>query len=44
MSPLRGFILVVYVVPTACAVGYKYLAPPGLYNINLPAYVELTLG
>jgi hypothetical protein len=30
MPPLRGFILVMGVVPTADAVGYYHVAPPGL--------------
>ena len=30
MSPLRGFIELCRLVPTSCAVGYWYVAPPAL--------------
>jgi hypothetical protein len=42
MSPLRGLMFLVCVVPTACAVGYKYSAPKGAAHIDY-SYLEPTL-
>jgi hypothetical protein len=43
MPPLRGFYPLVCAVPTACAVGYQYIAPSGLWVDIVRAYIELKL-
>ena len=33
MSPLRGLLIYWILIPTADAVGYYYIAPPGLWLV-----------